>query len=34
MLAAIPLLSESPSRLALAGVGIVTLGMVVGHSAL
>ena len=29
MLAAIPLLSESPSRLALAGVGIVTLGMVV-----
>lgn len=29
MLAAVPLLSESPSRLALAGVGIVTLGMVV-----
>ena len=29
MLAAGPLLSESPSRLALAGVGIVTLGMVV-----
>ena len=29
MLAAVPLLSESPSRVALAGVGIVTLGMVV-----
>jgi len=29
MLAAVPLLSEFPSRLALAGVGIVTLGMVV-----
>lgn len=28
-LAAIPLLSESPSRVALAGVGVVTLGMVV-----
>lgn len=28
-LAAIPLLSEVPSRVALAGVGVVTLGMIV-----